>query len=184
MHVLTIKERTLLAQKLKSTKKFLAYFIEVAMIRPELSPSSIKNGKELVHYLESIPDVLPEGFGFNVIIKIYNYAKDSGLDLEPGVYWKAWQAELNYNTLSYCTHTHTIDADRKKEKKAEYDYKFKVWDDGANIEEDVPPNLDNYEVPFLHEARGLAPISLLKPLARLPADYIQFHSSLYLCPPE
>lgn len=152
MHALTLKERKLLADKLKSTRKFLAYFVKVAMLRPELSQSSIRNGNKLMEYLENIPDVLPKGFGFNVIVKIYNYAKDSGLDKEPGVYWVAWQAELNYNTIAYCTHTHTIDSDRRKEKKAEYEYKYKVWDDGMQIEEDLPTDFEEYEVTFLHKA--------------------------------
>jgi hypothetical protein len=152
MDILTIKERKLLAEKLRSTRDFLTYFIEVAMLRPELSASSIKNGNELTAYLQNIPDVLPVGFGLNVIIKIYNYAKDSGLDTEPGIYWIAWQAELNYNTLAYCTHTHTIDENRHKEKKAEYEYKFKVWNDGECIEEDLPQSFEQYEVTFLHKA--------------------------------
>ena len=142
----------LLAEKLNTTKKFLEYFIKVAMLRPELSPSSIKNGNDLLAYLENIPEVLPQNFGFNVIVKIYNYAKDSGLDAEPGVYWVAWQAEMNYNTLAYCTHTHTIDVNRRKEKKAEYEYKYKVWDDGDSIEEDLPHDFEEYEVTFLHNA--------------------------------
>lgn len=152
MHTLTVKERKLLAAKLKTTRDFLSYFIEVVQLRPELSASSIKNGNDLLEYLENIPEILPQGFGFNVIIKIYNYAKDSGLDLEPGVFWIAWQAELNYNTLAYCTHTHTIDSNRHKEKKAEYEYKFKVWDDGEQIEEDLPTNFEDYRVTFLHKA--------------------------------
>jgi hypothetical protein len=152
MRNLTLKERKLLANRLMLTRDFLVHFINVAMIRPELSATSIKNGKELIQYLNNVPDVLPEGFGFNVIIKIYNYAKDSGLDPDPGVYWIAWQAELSENTLAYCTHTHTIDDSRHKEKKAQYEYKFKVWDDGNQIEEDVPHNFENYKVPFLHNA--------------------------------
>jgi len=152
MHTLTLKERKLLAEKLNATKKFLTYFIKVAMLRPELSPSSIKNGNDLLAYLESTPEVLPKGFGFNAIVKIYNYAKDSGLDTDPGVYWMAWQAELSQNTLAYCTHTHTIDENRRKEKKAEYEYKFKVWDDGLQIEEDLPTDFEEYEVTFLHKA--------------------------------
>jgi two-component sensor histidine kinase len=155
MHKLTLKERTLLAERLKSTHDFLSYFIKVAMIRPELSTSSIKNGNDLIEYLDNVPEALPDGFGFNVIIKIYNYAKDSGLDTEPGVYWVAWQAELNYNTLAYCTHTHTIDVNRRKEKKAEYEYKFKVWDDGTQIEEDLPHNFEDYKVTFLHKAANV-----------------------------
>jgi hypothetical protein len=152
MRNLTLKERELLAKKLKTTSEFLAYFTKVAMIRPELSATSVKNGDELLQYLQKVPDVLPQGFGFNVIIKIYNYAKDSGLDAEPGVFWIAWQAELSHNTLAYCTHTHTIDTNRRKEKKAAYEYKFKVWDDGKHIEEDIPPNFENYKVPFLYNA--------------------------------
>ena len=155
MQTLTLKERKLLAEKLKSTVDFLLYFVKVALIRPELTTSSIKNGNDLIEYLEHTPDVLPQGFGFNVIIKIYNYAKDSGLDAEPGVFWKSWQAELNYNTLAYCTHTHTIDGNRKKEKKAEYEYKFKVWDDGNQIEEDLPHNFEDYRVTFLHKAANV-----------------------------
>lgn len=155
MHTLTLKERKLLAGKLITTRKFLEYFIKVALLRPELSNSSIKNGNDLLAYMEHIPEVLPAGFGFDVIIKLYNYAKDSGLDMEPGVYWKAWQAELSHNTLSYCTHTHTIDANRQKEKKAEYEYKFKVWDDGNEIEEDLPTNFEDYRVTFLHRAANV-----------------------------
>lgn len=156
MHTLTLKERKLLAERLNTTRDFLVYFIKVALIRPELSPSSIQSGNDLLQYLENIPSVLPRGFGFNVIIKIYNYAKDSGLDAEPGVFWMAWQAELNYNTLAYCTHTHTIDTHRRKEKKAEYEYKFKVWDDGELIEEDLPVNFEDYKVTFLHKAANPA----------------------------
>jgi hypothetical protein len=152
MHNLSLKERGLLAEKLSSTRHFLQYFIEVAMLRPELSATSVKNGLSLAAYLQNIPSVLPQGFGFNVIVKIYNYAKDSGLDPEPGIFWRAWQAELDHNTLAYCTHTHTIDANRRKEKKAEYEYKFKVWNDGEYVEEDKPGSLENFEVPFLHNA--------------------------------
>ncbi|RKR85471.1 hypothetical protein BDD43_5742 [Mucilaginibacter gracilis] len=155
MHFLTLKERTLLAEKLKNTRDFLVYFIEVAMLRPELSASSIQNGNNLLNYMDNIPSVLPADFGFNVVIKIYNYAKDSGLDTEPGMYWLAWQAELSKNTLAYCTHTHTIDGNRRREKKAEYEYKYKVWNNGEYIEEDLPRNFDNYRVTFLHRAANV-----------------------------
>lgn len=155
MHHVTAKERSLLAQKLKAARNFLTHFINVAMIRPELSSSSVQSGNDLLNYLQDIPDVLPKGFGFNVIIKIYNYAKDSGLDAEPGVYWIAWQTELNNNVLAFCTHTHTIDSDRHRVKKAEYEYKFKVWNDGECIAEDVPHNFENYKVPFLHNAANV-----------------------------
>lgn len=152
MRSLTIKERTLLADKLKATSGFLVHFIKVVMVRPELSASAIQNGKELIRFLKNVPKTLPEGFGFNAIIKIYNYAKDSGLDTEPGIFWIAWQAEFNNDTFAFCTHTHTIDENRKKKKNAAYEYKFKVADDGEYIEEIIPYNFENYKVPFLHNA--------------------------------
>jgi hypothetical protein len=176
MQALTVKERTMLAEKLKAASKFLIHFINVAMIRPELATSSIKAGNDLVEYLENISDVLPTDFEFNVIVKIYNYAKDSGLDKEPGVYWVAWQAELSYNTLAFCTHTHTIDEQRKKRKNAAYEYKFTVRNDGDFIEEDIPNTFENYQVPFLHNAAN--PMEFKPRGSWLSAD-ISFNKGTY-----
>lgn len=152
MDKLTENERRLLAGKLKASRGFLTHFIKIVMVRPEMSNRSVQNGTELLHYLENIPDVLPPGFFFDVIIKIYNYGKDTGLDTTPGVYWIAWQAELNNNCLAYCNHVHTILENGEREKIAKYEYKYQVWDDGECIEEDIPMNLEDYKVPFLNNA--------------------------------
>ncbi len=152
MDKLTINERRLLAGKLKDSRNFLMHFIRIVLVRPELSESSIKNGKNLLTYLDNIPQILPEGFFFDVIIKIYNYGKDSGLDTEPGIYWIAWQAELNENTLAYCHHTHTLLQNGEREKIAKYEYKYQVWDDGGRSEEDIPMDLEDLQVPFLNNA--------------------------------
>ncbi len=148
----TPKERKLLADKLKGSSNFLQHFVRIVLVRSELSDSSARNGYNLLRYLESIPDVLPQGFGFDAIIKIYNYGKDTGLDTEPGVYWIAWQAELNNNCLAFCNHTHSIDANGRREKIAKYEYKYQVWDDGARIEEEIPMDLEDFKVPFLNNA--------------------------------
>jgi len=152
MGKLTVNDRRLLAGKLKASRGFLIHFIKIVMVRPEISASSVQNGIDLIQYLDNVPDVLPQGFFFDVIIKIYNYGKDSGLDTEPGVFWIAWQAELNENCLAYCNHTHSILADGRREKVAKYEYKYQVWDDGKRIEEDIPMNLEDYKVPFLNNA--------------------------------
>src|SRR5476651_590629 len=96
----TENERRLLAEKLKASRGFLIHFIKIVMVRPEIGASSVQNGVDLIQFLDNVPDVLPQGFFFDVIIKIYNYGKDSGLDTEPGVFWIAWQAELNENCLA------------------------------------------------------------------------------------
>jgi len=152
MNHLTPNERKLLAEKLKGSRNFLEYFVKIVLVRSELSSSSAKNGYDLLRYLEKIPDVLPQGFGFDAIIKIYNYGKDSGLDTEPGVYWIAWEAELHENCLAFCNHTHSIDANGRREKIAKYEYKYQVWDDGLRIEEEIPLNLEDFKVPFLNNA--------------------------------
>jgi len=149
---LTENERRLLAEKLKASRGFLTHFIKIVMVRPEMNRRSVDNGYALLLYLENIPEVLPQYFKFDVIIKIYNYGKDTGLDTEPGVYWIAWQAELNENTLAYCNHTHSILANGEREKIAKYEYKYQVWDDGECIEEDIPMNMEDYKVPFLNNA--------------------------------
>jgi hypothetical protein len=149
---LTVNERRLLAEKLKGSRGFLIHFIKIVMIRPEISASSVQNGIDLIQYLDNVPDVLPQGFFFDVIIKIYNYGKDSGLDTEPGIFWIAWQAELNENTLAYCNHTHTILENGERQNIAKYEYKYQVSDDGERVEEEIPMNLENYKVPFLHNA--------------------------------
>jgi hypothetical protein len=152
MSNLTVKERELLAGKLRESRNFLIHFVRIVMVRPEMSGSSSQNGYDLIQYLANVPEVLPLGFGFDAIIKIYNYGKDTGLDTEPGVFWIAWQAELNNNCLAFCNHTHTIDENGRREKTAKYEYKYQVWDDGKRVEEDIPMNLDDYQVPFLNNA--------------------------------
>jgi hypothetical protein len=152
MDKLNIIQRKLLAEKLKASRDFLAHFVKIVLVRAELSDSSIRNGNDLIAYLNNLPEILPQDFGFDAIIKIYNYGKDSGLDTEPGVYWIAWQAELNNNSLAFCHHTHTVDAKGRRKKNAAYEYRFQVWDDGKRIEEDIPMNLNNYQVPFLNNA--------------------------------
>jgi hypothetical protein len=149
---LTVNERRLLAEKLKASRGFLIHFTRIVMVRPEISAASVQNGVDLIKYLDNIPEVLPQGFFFDVIIKIYNYGKDSGLDTEPGVFWIAWQAELHENCLAYCNHTHSILENGERQKIAKYEYKYQVWDDGERIEEDIPMNLEDYKVPFLNNA--------------------------------
>lgn len=152
MGELTWNERRLLAEKLNASSGFLAHFIKIVMVRPEISKSSLQNGANLLHYLENIPSFLPQNFFFDVIIKIYNYGKDTGLDTEPGIYWIAWQAELNHNCLAYCNHTHSILENGEREKIAQYEYKYQVWNDGERVEEEIPMNLEDYKVPFLNNA--------------------------------
>ncbi len=149
---LTVNERRLLAEKLKASRGFLIHFIKIVMVRPEISTNSVQNGVDLIQFLDNVPDVLPQGFFFDVIIKIYNYGKDSGLDTEPGIFWIAWQAELNENTLAYCNHTHSILENGERQNIAKYEYKYQVWDDGERIEEEIPMNLEDYKVPFLNNA--------------------------------